>query len=211
MHIVRLEIPGDVNLILQREPMINVSVSLEQFGCAVVLELEAEMNLWLIDAVPKMVTPNPNVWKRSSTSSAAGVINDEVVQTHLWLMPCIFDLFRYAQIIAKQLKSNTLADSEDDSTCATLNGMRLAFFNLVIASIGRMSWLLSRPESVARCALEKLWLQGSQTLLLVKKYDKGPLAFADEYLSSNEVAFHMHTPPPKHKTFLHSTLLLELF
>lgn len=136
------------------------------------------------------MTPNPNVWKRSSTSLAAGAINDEVVQIHLWLLPSIFDLFRYAHIMAKQLKSNIAAGSEDNGNCATLEGMRVAFFNLTLGTIRRMSWLLSRPECVARWALEKLDCQGSQTLHLVKKYDEGPLAFPDDYFNSNEVSSH---------------------
>lgn len=135
----------------------------------------------------RQITPSPNVWKRSSTTTALGIVNDDVVQAQLWLVPCIWELLKLANTAAKQLKAHIDGRGLDDGTGEILEAMRHSFCSLTMASTRRMSWLLSRPESVARWALESLEMQGSQTLYHVKKYDQGALAFDDEYLNSNEV------------------------
>lgn len=135
----------------------------------------------------RQITPSPNVWKRTSTTMTSGIINDEVVQAQLWLVPCIWELLKLANTTGKQLKAHIDGRGLNDGTGEILEGMRHSFCSLTMASTSRMSWLLSRPESVARWALESLETQGSQTLYHVKKYDQGALAFDDEYLNSNEV------------------------
>lgn len=130
--------------------------------------------------------------RKKDTTIAADEVNTEVVQRHLWLWPCVLDLFNHADTTAEALKSNFRC--MDESLQKILREMSLAVYAMVLVSTGRIIWLLRKPESVDPWSLRILKGQAIELKTLIEVHGKKLQDIQDGFPECNQVMHALLSP-----------------
>jgi len=113
---------------------------------------------------------------------------DDIVQSQLWLLPCLDDLVTIGSQLVKKIRQ-CAQDPERLSNEASelIFEIKSVMYNVVMMAIARSSWLISWTVSSPSPKLHPLKDQGSASLLLVLNYNKGGLSLRCSATSPKEV------------------------
>jgi len=106
--------------------------------------------------------------------------NDEIVKdvlkAQLWLLPCLTDLFGLSMFCAKKLNSTSFSSAQEMADASCVEDLKRVSYDLIVATTGRASWLMTWVDQCPSPNLFNLRDQGSQTLFLIYKYNKSNFA-----------------------------------
>lgn len=108
----------------------------------------------------------------------------DLVQSQLWLLPCLQDLLSLCIWSTRRL--------QETQEVSALGRFKSVMYDLVMVTIARASWLLSWRNASLLSDLYSLKEQGSQTLLFVYNYNKSRLSLLCTEQSPIEV--NLKTP-----------------
>lgn len=103
------------------------------------------------------------------------IVND-VLKAQLWLLPCLTDLFGLSMFCANKLNSSSTSSTQETADVSCVEDLKRASYDLIVATTGRASWLMTWIDQSHTPNLFNLRDQGSQTLFFIYKYSKSNLA-----------------------------------
>lgn len=134
---------------------------------------------------------------------------EDIVQSQLWLLPCLDDLVTIGSQLVKKIRQcapdpNRLSAESSEM----ISEIKSVMYNVVMMAIARASWLISWTVSSPSPKLHPLKDQGSASLLLVLNYNQGGLSLRCSASSPKEVT-QKHNSLNKQSTLCRTCNLME--